>query len=41
MYRMLLANQKGIHRLQKALKTISGCSSLKDYLQALELGAVR
>lgn len=37
MCRMLLANHKGIHRLQNALKTISDCSSLKDYLQALEL----
>ncbi len=37
MCRMLLANREGIHRLQRALETVSGCSSLGAYLQDLEL----
>ncbi len=37
MCRMLLANRNGIFRLRKILADIPGCSSLREYLEALEL----
>ncbi len=37
MCRMLLANTEGLEELEKALEKIPGCTTLKEYLAALEL----